>query len=72
MASQADDGKSLAFLQISLPSVACHAGGQFSELTPFGQMFKLEGYTFGERTVPVAVMAINGAIGISRPSASQG
>lgn len=37
--------------------VACHAGGQFPELTPYGRMFKLNGYTFGERTVPVAVMA---------------
>src|SRR5579871_6608862 len=37
--------------------VACHAGGQFPELTPYGRMFKLNGYTFGERTVPIAVMA---------------
>src|SRR5579863_4948620 len=37
--------------------VACHAGGQFPELTPYGRMFKLNGYTFGQRTVPVAVMA---------------
>jgi hypothetical protein len=32
--------------------IACHAGGQFPELTPYGRMFKLNGYTFGERTVP--------------------
>ncbi|MGF6545487.1 cytochrome C [Paraburkholderia youngii] len=38
--------------------VACHAGGQFPELTPYGRMFKLNGYTFGERTVPIAVMAM--------------
>lgn len=37
--------------------VACHAGGQFPELTPYGRMFKLNGYTFGQRTIPVAVMA---------------
>ncbi|WP_258187655.1 cytochrome C [Trinickia symbiotica] len=36
--------------------VACHAGGQFPELTPYGRMFKLNGYTLGERTVPIAVM----------------
>jgi hypothetical protein len=36
--------------------VACHAGGQFPELTPYGRMFKLNGYTFGERTVPLAIM----------------
>jgi hypothetical protein len=37
--------------------VACHAGGQFPELTPYGRMFKLNGYTLGERTIPVAAMA---------------
>ncbi|WP_207005013.1 cytochrome C [Trinickia mobilis] len=38
--------------------VACHAGGQFPELTPYGRMFKLNGYTLGERTIPIAGMAI--------------
>jgi hypothetical protein len=38
--------------------VACHAGGQFPELTPYGRMFKLTGYTIGKRTVPLAVMAV--------------
>jgi hypothetical protein len=38
--------------------VACHAGGQFSELTPYGRMFKLTGYTIGKRTVPLSVMAV--------------
>ena len=39
--------------------VACHAGGQFPELTPYGRMFKLTGYTFGERTaVPISVMGV--------------
>lgn len=38
--------------------VACHAGGQFPELTPYGRMFKMTGYTIGERTVPVSVMAL--------------
>jgi hypothetical protein len=38
--------------------VACHAGGQFPELTPYGRMFKLNGYTLGERTIPIAAMAI--------------
>lgn len=36
--------------------IACHAGGQFPELTPFGRMFKLTGYTMGERTVPISIM----------------
>lgn len=38
--------------------IACHAGGQFPELTPYGREFKLNGYTFGERTIPLAAMAI--------------
>jgi hypothetical protein len=38
--------------------VACHAGGQFPELTPYGRMFKLTGYTIGQRTVPVSVMGL--------------
>ena len=37
--------------------VSCHAGGQFPELTQYGRMFKLTGYTIGERVaVPVSVM----------------
>jgi len=38
--------------------VACHAGGQFPELTPYGSLFKLTGYTIGERTVPISAMAL--------------
>jgi hypothetical protein len=38
--------------------VACHAGGQFPELTPYGRMFKLTGYTTGERANPLAVMVV--------------
>jgi len=38
--------------------VACHAGGQFPELTPYGRMFKLTGYTIGERTLPLAAMGV--------------
>lgn len=38
--------------------VACHAGGQFPELTPYGRMFKLTGYTIGERTVPLSAMVL--------------
>jgi len=36
--------------------VACHAGGQFPELTPYGRLFKLTGYTIGTRTIPVSIM----------------
>src|SRR5690242_17839460 len=38
--------------------VACHAGGQFPDLTPYGRIFKLTGYTIGERAVPLAAMAV--------------
>ncbi|MDE3009620.1 MAG: cytochrome C [Pseudomonadota bacterium] len=39
--------------------LACHAGGQFPELTPYGRMFKMTGYTIGTRTeVPLSVMGV--------------
>ena len=38
--------------------VACHAGGQFPELTPYGRLFKLTGYTIGERAVPISAMVV--------------
>ncbi len=37
---------------------ACHAGGQFPELTQYGRLFKLTGYTIGKRTVPLSAMAV--------------
>src|SRR5215468_3958801 len=38
--------------------MACHAGGQFPELTPYGRLFKMTGYTIGERTLPFAAMGV--------------
>ncbi|MDE2417864.1 MAG: cytochrome C [Burkholderiales bacterium] len=38
--------------------VACHAGGQFPELTPYGRMFKLTGYTMGQRANPLSAMVV--------------
>ena len=38
--------------------VACHAGGQYPDLTPYGRLFKLTGYTIGERAMPLAAMAV--------------
>lgn len=38
--------------------VACHAGGQFPELTPYGRIFKLTGYTIGSRTIPLSAMGV--------------
>ena len=50
--------------------VACHAGGQFPELTPFGRMFKLTGYTIGERTLPLSVMGVAGVSSVANTSKS--
>jgi len=42
--------------------VACHAGGQYPELTPYGRYFKMTGYTIGQRTdIPVSVQFVGGA-----------
>ncbi|MEP6938577.1 MAG: hypothetical protein ABI846_02350 [Rudaea sp.] len=39
--------------------IACHAGGQFPELTPYGRLFKLTGYTLGKRNeIPLSAMAL--------------
>lgn len=38
--------------------VACHAGGQFPELTQYGRMFKLTAYTIGEHALPLSVMGV--------------
>jgi hypothetical protein len=39
--------------------VACHAGGQFPELTPYGRLFKLTGYTIGQRNaLPLSAMVV--------------
>jgi hypothetical protein len=39
--------------------LACHAGGQFPELTPYGRKFKLTGYTMGSRAdVPLNAMVV--------------
>ena len=51
--------------------VACHAGGQFPELTPYGRLFKMTGYTLGERTsVPFSAMALGSLSKVSDTSKS--
>lgn len=45
--------------------IACHAGGQFPELTSYGRLFKLTGYTIGQRTTPVSVMGLLSASSIA-------
>ncbi|MEO5560880.1 MAG: hypothetical protein ABIO49_13230 [Dokdonella sp.] len=49
---------------------ACHAGGQFPELTPYGRLFKLTGYTLGERNVPLSAMAVVSASRVNNTSKS--
>ncbi len=56
-ASHADAVPSFA-AQTGQSCVACHAGGQFPELTPYGRMFKLTGYTMGERSIPLSAMVV--------------
>jgi hypothetical protein len=49
--------------------VACHAGGQFPELTPYGRMFKMTGYTIGQRiSLPVSAMALASVSKVSNAS----
>ena len=50
--------------------VACHAGGQFPELTPYGRLFKLTGYTLGTRTIPISAMAVASYSSVSNTSKS--
>ena len=50
--------------------VACHAGGQFPELTPYGRLFKLTGYTMGARTFPLSVMAVGSVSNVANRSKS--
>ena len=50
--------------------VSCHAGGQFPELTPYGRMFKLTGYTIGARTLPLSVMGVIGDAKVSNTATS--
>jgi len=53
--------------------VACHAGGQFPELTPYGRIFKLTGYTIGERTLPLSMMGVLSAnkVKVNDPAAGK-
>lgn len=44
--------------QTGMQCVACHASGNFPELTPFGRKFKALGYALGQHTIPLSVMAV--------------
>jgi hypothetical protein len=52
--------------------VACHAGGQYPELTSYGRLFKLTGYTIGERGNPLAVMATASQTRTQNPNDTNG
>src|SRR5487761_2297133 len=50
--------------------VACHAGGQFPELTPYGRLFKMTGYTIGQRELPLSMMGVVSASKVRNTSKS--
>jgi len=50
--------------------MACHAGGNFPELTPYGRLFKLTGYTLGERALPISAMAVASVSKVSNTTKS--
>ena len=51
--------------------VACHAGGQFPELTPYGRLFKMTGYTLGVHTsLPVSAMGLASVSKVANTSKS--
>ena len=50
--------------------VACHAGGQFPELTPYGRLFKMTAYTLGERAMPISAMVVASHSKVADPSKS--
>jgi hypothetical protein len=49
--------------------LSCHAGGQFPELTPYGRMFKMTGYTIGARTLPLSVMGLASDVFVANTNA---
>jgi hypothetical protein len=62
LAPAAADAVPLYARQTGQNCLACHAGGQFPELTAYGRWFKLTGYTIGVRDlVPLSVMAVASA-----------
>lgn len=48
--------------------VACHAGGQFPELTSYGRLFKLTGYTIGSHNIPMSAMGVASFSNSSKPT----
>src|SRR5581483_3158536 len=53
--------------------IASHAGGQFPELTAYGRLFKLTGYTTGSRTeVPLAMMAVASSTSVASKTPGTG
>jgi hypothetical protein len=60
VASQAATAVPVFNRQTGQNCMACHVGGQFPELTAYGRLFKLTGYTLGSRTIPLSVMGVEG------------
>ncbi|HMN63820.1 MAG: cytochrome C [Burkholderiaceae bacterium] len=72
LAAAADPAQALPLFkrQTGQDCSACHAGGQFPELTPYGRLFKLLGYTLGQRTIPLSVMALGSVSRVANTSKS--
>ena len=65
LAVQSADAVPLFARQTGHNCLACHAGGQYPELSPYGRYFKLTGYTLGTRQpIPVAFSLVAGQAGI--------
>lgn len=72
-ASQHADAIPVYARQTGQNCIACHAGGQFPELTPYGRKFKLTGYTLGTRTeVPLAMMAVVSSTNVNSKTPGSG
>ncbi len=56
--------------QMGVECVACHAAGQYPELTPFGRKFKALGYTLGNRTIPLSGMVVAGYSALNNQNGS--
>lgn len=56
--------------QTGMQCATCHAGGQFPELTPFGRMFKLTGFTIGESALRMSVMGLTSVATVANTSKS--
>lgn len=73
LATQQANAVPLFARQTGQNCLACHAGGQYPELTPYGRYFKLTGYTQGTRQdIPIAVSFVGGMASSPSGNAASG